>query len=255
MWSSTSRQRVRERSWSRDQGRADDVPTRRCARGGHCRTSEPQPLPAKTNCSTRWQRSDPHRAAVRRHPKGTGWPADRIRGSRDFVMVEDTARQKKQKKAVALVGARRNACGADAKPPDSINGVSTVRAPAPQPTTTGRGARPIDKFLEDAGVTANPSHSDKLTDLRSRCRGRRVAAYFNPELPPGTRVIARGDTYPTAIAGRCEAQRRLRRQRAIKHATTTPNFAEIQAAQTPPRQLARLSLVDDRGQLRTSRPA
>jgi hypothetical protein len=68
------------------------------------------------------------------------------------------------------------------------------------PTTSGEKPISLSTYFENVGVNGVPVPPDKLTDL--------VVAipqppgwkpYFNTNLSPGTRTIAKGDTYPTAM--------------------------------------------------------
>ena len=59
---------------------------------------------------------------------------------------------------------------------------------------------PLSAYLESVGVQGRPVAPEKLTDLAvtvPRPKGWRD--YTNPNLAPGTRVIADGETYPTAM--------------------------------------------------------
>jgi Probable lipoprotein LpqN len=98
--------------------------------------------------------------------------------------------------AVALVVLVATGCGAEA--PDYQSVWSTSRA-TPTPTTTGAPV-PIAKFLEDSGVTGEPIAPDKVTDLTvTMPRPKGWQAYSNPNFAKGTQVIAKNDTYPTAM--------------------------------------------------------
>jgi Probable lipoprotein LpqN len=67
-------------------------------------------------------------------------------------------------------------------------------------TTTTSTPVPISEYLESAGVTGEPVAPDKLTDLTvTMPRPKGWEQYSNPNFAPGTRVIAKGDTYPTAM--------------------------------------------------------
>jgi hypothetical protein len=59
---------------------------------------------------------------------------------------------------------------------------------------------PLANYLEDQGVTGDPVAPDKLTDLKvTMPRPPGWQQYSNANLAPGPRVIAKGDTYPTAM--------------------------------------------------------
>ncbi|HKH52984.1 MAG TPA: LpqN/LpqT family lipoprotein, partial [Mycobacterium sp.] len=98
--------------------------------------------------------------------------------------------------AVALVVLAATGCGAET--PD-YHSVWSTSSTTPAPTTTGAPV-PIAKFLEDAGVTGETISPDKLTDLTvTMPRPKGWQKYSNPNFSPGTQVIAKGDTYPTAM--------------------------------------------------------
>lgn len=59
---------------------------------------------------------------------------------------------------------------------------------------------PIAAYLEQKGVSGEPVAPDKLTDLTvSIPTPPGWQPYQNPNLAPGTRMIAKGPTYPTAM--------------------------------------------------------
>lgn len=96
--------------------------------------------------------------------------------------------------ALVVIGAA--ACAAQA--PD-YRSVLTPSATSAAPSTTATPV-PIAAFLESAGVNGQPVPADKLTDLTvSMPRPTGWEQYSNPNMAPGTRVIAKGDTYPTAM--------------------------------------------------------
>ncbi len=69
-------------------------------------------------------------------------------------------------------------------------------------TTTASTERPVpfSAYLENVGVTGQPVAPDKLTDLTVTLpRPAGWEQYANANLAPGTRTIAKGDTYPTAM--------------------------------------------------------
>ncbi|MDX1890396.1 LpqN/LpqT family lipoprotein [Mycolicibacterium sp. 050158] len=69
-------------------------------------------------------------------------------------------------------------------------------------TATSSAEKPISlsTWFENAGVTGAPVAPDKLTDLAVTVpQPPGWKPYFNPNLSPGTRTIAKGDTYPTAM--------------------------------------------------------
>jgi hypothetical protein len=98
--------------------------------------------------------------------------------------------------AVALVVIAASGCGA--KTPD-YQSIWSTTTPPPAATTTERPV-PIAAYLENVGVTGEPVAADKLTDLTvSIPQPPGWQPYTNTNLAPGTRVIAKGDTYPMAM--------------------------------------------------------
>ena len=80
---------------------------------------------------------------------------------------------------------------------------TSLISPTTTTTTTAAAAEgpvPIAAYLESVGVTGEPVVPDKLTDLAVTVPAPPGwAPYQNTNLAPGTRVIAKGDTYPTAM--------------------------------------------------------
>jgi Probable lipoprotein LpqN len=132
--------------------------------------------------------------------------------------------------AVALVLVA-SGCGAETPDYQSILSTSSTTAP---PTSTAAPV-PISKFLEDAGVTGEPVAPDKLTDLTvTMPRPKGWEQYSNPNLAPGTRVIAKGDTYPTAMLMVFKLIGDFDVNEAIKHgyadAELSQNFRRLNAS-------------------------
>ncbi len=96
---------------------------------------------------------------------------------------------------LALLAVAAAGCGD--KSPDYTS-VLTATTSA-KPTTTETPV-PIAQYLESAGVVGQPVAPDKLTDLTvTMPKPKGWEQYSNPRYAPGTRVIAKGDTYPTAM--------------------------------------------------------
>jgi probable lipoprotein LpqN len=91
--------------------------------------------------------------------------------------------------AIAVAG-----CGGQS--PDYTSLLTTTSA---KPTQTETPV-PISQYLESAGVVGQPVAPEKLTDLTVTMPSPKGwTQYSNPSFAPGTRVIAKGDTYPTAM--------------------------------------------------------
>ena len=76
---------------------------------------------------------------------------------------------------------------------------------------------------------------DKLTDLSvSVPQPPGWQPYFNPKLSPGTRTIAKGDTYPTAMLLVFQLNGPLNVAEALKHANgdalLSDNFKQLNAS-------------------------
>ena len=92
--------------------------------------------------------------------------------------------------AIAVAG-----CGAQS--PDYTSLLTTTSSAKPTQTET---PVPISQYLESAGVVGQPVAPEKLTDLTVTMPSPKGwTQYSNPSFAPGTRVIAKGDTYPTAM--------------------------------------------------------
>jgi hypothetical protein len=89
------------------------------------------------------------------------------------------------------------AAGCGDKSPDYTSLLSTTTSTTPTSTEV---PVPIAQYLESAGVVGQPIAPDKLTDLVVTFpKPKGWEQYSNPRFAPGTRVIAKGDTYPTAM--------------------------------------------------------
>jgi Probable lipoprotein LpqN len=133
--------------------------------------------------------------------------------------------------AVALVVLAATGCGAET--PDYQSVWSTASA-TPTPTTTGAPV-PIAKFLEDSGVTGEPIAPDKVTDLTvTMPRPKGWQGYSNPNFAQGTQVIAKNDTYPTAMLVVLRLTGNFDVNEAIKHgyvdAELSQNFTRLNAS-------------------------
>ena len=96
---------------------------------------------------------------------------------------------------LALLSIAAAGCGAQS--PDYTSLLTATTSAKPTQTTT---PVPISQYLESAGVIGQPVAPDKLTDLTvTMPRPKGWEQYSNPRFAPGTRVIAKGDTYPTAM--------------------------------------------------------
>ncbi|MFY9920424.1 MAG: LpqN/LpqT family lipoprotein [Mycobacterium sp.] len=125
------------------------------------------------------------------------------------------------------------AAGCGAQSPDYTSLLTTTTSAKPTATET---PVPISQYLESAGVVGQPVAPDKLTDITvTMPRPKGWEQYSNPRFAPGTRVIAKGDTYPTAMllvfqlsGGEFDAKK------AIEHgnadAELSENFRQLNAS-------------------------
>lgn len=128
--------------------------------------------------------------------------------------------------ASAIVG-----CGAEAPDYQSVWSTSAT-------TTTPTSAEPpvpIAAYLEQAGVNGDPVAADKLTDLTvTMPTPPGWKPYANPNFAAGTRVIAKGDTYPTAMVMVFKLTGNFDADEAIKHgyadAELSQNFKRLNAS-------------------------
>jgi probable lipoprotein LpqN len=133
--------------------------------------------------------------------------------------------------AVALVVIAATGCGAETPDYHSVWSTSSTT-----PTSTSNAAPvPIAKFLEDAGVKGEPVAPQKLAGLTVTMPDPKGwQQYNNPNFAPGTQVIAKGDTYPTAMLVVLQLTGDFDVNEAIKHgyadAELSQNFKRLNAS-------------------------
>jgi Probable lipoprotein LpqN len=124
--------------------------------------------------------------------------------------------------------------GCGAKTPDYqsvwTSSATTTTAPA-----TTEAPVPIAAYLEQAGVRGDPIAPERLTDLTvTMPTPRGWEPYVNTNFAPGTRVIAKGDTYPTAMVIVLKLTGDFNVEEAIKHgyadAERSENFKRLNAS-------------------------
>ncbi len=135
--------------------------------------------------------------------------------------------------ATALVLAMTvTACGSD--PPD----YSSVWTSTPTTTTTTSSSdkpQPLAEYLYGLGVTGEQIPLDKLTDLTVTLpRPPGWTKYANPNFSPGTEVIAKNNTYPTAMVVVFKLTGNFDVAEALKHASVdaemSKNFTKLNAS-------------------------
>jgi hypothetical protein len=123
-------------------------------------------------------------------------------------------------------------CGAETPDYQSVWTSSGTTTSAP---TTTEAPVPIAAYLEQAGVRGDPIGPERLTDLTvTMPTPRGWEPYVNTNFAPGTRVIAKGDTYPTAMVIVLKLTGDFNVDEAIKHgyadAERSENFKRLNAS-------------------------
>jgi hypothetical protein len=140
---------------------------------------------------------------------------------------------KGRRHAAAVTIALLTLTGCGAKNPDyqSIWSSSSTASTSAAPTSTEQPV-PFSDFLERLGVTGEPMTPDKLPDVRVTLpRPKGWQEYSNPSSQPGTIVIARNNTFPTAILLAFKLHGNFDVADAIKHANAdavlSKNFTKL----------------------------
>jgi Probable lipoprotein LpqN len=132
--------------------------------------------------------------------------------------------------AAAALAVAATGCGAEAPDYQSIWSTSATTTPSSTDTPV-----PIAAYLQDAGVDGALIAPDKLTDLTvTMPTPPGWQAYVNTNLAPGTRAIAKGDTYPMAMLLVFRLTGDFDVNEAIKHgyadAELSQNFTRLNAS-------------------------
>jgi len=128
------------------------------------------------------------------------------------------------------------ASGCAPEPPDYqsiLSTTSTTTTTAPE--AGSEDALPIATYLEQKGVVGEPIPADKLTDLTvTYPTPPGWKPFVNSNLSPGTRVIAKGTTYPMAMVVVFKLNGDFDVDEAIKHgyndAELSENFTRLNAS-------------------------
>lgn len=124
----------------------------------------------------------------------------------------------KARAAVLSLALVLTACGAE--PPDYS---SLLTSPATTTTTTTAASdkpQPIAEYLYGLGVTGEQVPLDKLTDLTVTLpKPPGWTKYANPNFSPGTTMIAKNNTYPTAMVVVLKLTGNFDVAEALKHAS------------------------------------
>ena len=139
----------------------------------------------------------------------------------------------KARAAVLSLALVLTACGAD--PPD----YSSLLTSPPTTTTTTTAAsdkpQPIAEYLYGLGVTGEQVPLDKLTDLTVTLpKPPGWTKYANPNFSPGTTMIAKNNTYPTAMVVVLKLTGNFDVAEALKHASVdaemNQNFTKLNSS-------------------------
>jgi hypothetical protein len=121
--------------------------------------------------------------------------------------------------AVVIAG-----CGTN--PPDYQSVWSTSLETTTAPSGTDKPV-PIATWLEQARVVGDPAFPDKLTDLKvTYPTPPGWQPYFNTNFEPGTRVIAKGETYPIAMLVVMKLKGPFDPREAIKHGNVSAEMSQ-----------------------------
>nr|WP_041314928.1 LpqN/LpqT family lipoprotein [Mycobacterium sp. JS623] len=132
----------------------------------------------------------------------------------------------------ALAVLTATACGA--KTPD-YQSVWSTSATTTTSTTSNAAPVPIAQFLEEKGVKGDPVAPQKLSGLTvTMPQPKGWTQYNNPNFAPGTQMIAKNDTYPTAMLIVFKLTGDFDVNEAIKHgyadAQLSQNFKQLNAS-------------------------
>ncbi|GAY14891.1 LpqN/LpqT family lipoprotein [Mycobacterium sp. shizuoka-1] len=124
------------------------------------------------------------------------------------------------------------ACGST--PPD-YSSVWTSPATTTAPPTTSDTPQPIAEYLYGVGVTGEQIPLDKLTDITVTLpKPPGWTKYTNSNFSPGTEVIAKNNTYPTAMVIVFKLSGNFDVREALKHASAdaemSKNFTKLNAS-------------------------
>lgn len=129
-----------------------------------------------------------------------------------------TARRRRWAATLALVAVVAVGCGAETPDYESI--WSTDPPTTTTTTTSTEAPVPLAQYLESVGVDGKPVAPDRLTDLTVTVpTPPGWQPYTNPNFAPGTRTIAKGDTYPIAMLLVFELTGEFDVAKALEHAT------------------------------------
>jgi hypothetical protein len=139
----------------------------------------------------------------------------------------------KARVAVLSLALILTACGSN--PPD-YSSIWTSSSTTTTTTTTGSDKpQPIAEYLYGLGVTGEQVPLDKLTDLTVTLpKPPGWTKYANPNFSPGTEIIAKNNTYPTAMVVVLRLTGNFDVAEALKHASVdaemNKNFTKLNSS-------------------------
>lgn len=121
----------------------------------------------------------------------------------------------------------------DSPPPDYSSVWTTTTTPTP--TTTSTTPTPIAEYLAGVGVGGEQVPPDELTDITVTLpHPPGWTKYSNPNFSPGTEVIAKNNTYPTAMLMVFKLTGNFDVAEALKHAGAdaemSQNFTKLNSS-------------------------
>ena len=124
----------------------------------------------------------------------------------------------KARVAVLSLALVLTACGSD--PPDYSSLWTSPSTTATTTTAASDKPQPIAEYLYGLGVTGEQVPLDKLTDLTVTLpKPPGWTKYANPNFSPGTTMIAKNNTYPTAMVVVLKLTGNFDVAEALKHAS------------------------------------
>ena len=137
----------------------------------------------------------------------------------------------KARAAILSVALVVTACGSE--PPDYKS--IWTSSPTTTTTTTSDRPQPLAEYLYGLGVTGEQVPLDKLTDLTVTLpKPPGWTKYENPNFSPGTEMIAKNNTYPTAMVVILRLTGNFDVAQALEHASVdaemSKNFKKLNAS-------------------------
>lgn len=128
------------------------------------------------------------------------------------------------------------ACGSN--PPDYSSVWTSSSTTATTTTSATDKPQPIAEYLYGLGVTGEQVPLDKLTDLTvTLLKPPGWTKYTNPNFSPGTEMIAKNNTYPTAMVVVLKLTGNFDVAEALKHASVdaemNKNFTKLNSSNEP----------------------